>query len=647
MPAFRQVEWGKGRKDAFRSYLHTELTNCLGDRGKLESKWRSQVIQWRARVTGDGSCDVPYIGALDLEVPLTDMHVQPVLADFMQSLHAPKDFWSLVALRSDAVEQASPLQEFLSLVERRDIKMRRVNQRTLLDVVVHGTGVYKDSILHDRKKVQDYNQAGSVESVIKLKFQPMVEHVPLRDFFIPAYAWNIDPDDVGGAPWVGHRFYLNRSQFKQRANAESPFLPAFEKKAAAAVETWETNIQGQDVVKAIVQQEDEYVPWREDKVTLYEIWVRFDVDGDGIDEDVVAVWHHDTREVLRATHVPLIHGKRPFEAGKYLPFFGFYGLGMAEADQWAQLAISRLFNGAVNNAELANTVMLGVPLGANIMPDESIYPGKIWPLGSGEKISEVRMGQPYPGIFELISGVSQWAEQRTAISELRQGNISSLPSRTPASTVLQLLGESNKRFDMIMANLRDGPLSNIGQRVLQNVIQISKDDPRYIALAIQALGEKDGSVVAGILQGPVQDIESNFGVSVTATSSKVNKEIDKQNLTGLAQFNAQVYPALMQYAQALVQLGAAPPELITNTLQAAFNGTSEFQKRLIEAYDIQNPEQYLPAPIAAMPPAMPGMPPQQPGMGPMGAPVLPAGGPQAAAPLAQAEMQLAALLGLA
>ena len=654
MPAFREVKWGKGRKAAFISWMQHEMHNCLGDRGALEAKWKSQIIQHRARVVGDGSCDVPFIGASDIEMPLTAIHSDPVYADFMQSLHAPKDFFSISAINSAGVESAKPLQEFLSLVERRDVKMRRVNKRAMLDLIVHGTCIYKDSILHERKKRQDYNAAGDIEDVVRIKYQPLVQAVPLRDYFIPAYAWNNDPDDVGGAPWESQRFYLTLGQFKSRANSESPYLPAYDKKAVIEVEAWETNQQGEDPVESTIEQEDEYVPWQRKRIRLHEVWARFDVTGDGVEEDIVVSWHHEAMQVLRAVHIPFAHGKRVFEKGEYLPGFGFYGMGIGEIDEWAQRAISRLLNETINNAMLANTVMLSGPLGTNFQADEALYSGKYFPAGPGEKVSAINMGTPYPGMFQIISDLGQWAELRTGVNEMRQGDISSLPSRTPASSVLQLLSEGNKRPDMILGNLRDGALANIGQRMLQNLIQISKDDPRYIALAMQALGPEDGSKVAAVLQGPVQDIESNFGVAVTATSSKVNKEIDKQNLIQLAQYIAQSKPQQLQYAQALVQMQMAQPQLLAEVLQAGLNSSIEFERRLLEAYDVQNPEQYSPAPVAAQPQM--GM--QQPGMGTSpgatqapgaggGIATAPLGGASGPAPLAQAEAQLAALLGLA
>jgi hypothetical protein len=647
MPAFRKVEFARGRLDDLKSYLVHELENCIGDRAALEHKWRSQIIQVRARVMGDGTSDIPFIGASDIEMPLSAIHSDPVEADFMQSLHAPKDFWSITGIRPDGVDSAKPLQEFMSLVERRDVKMRQVNKRAIKDLITHGTCIYKDSILHDRKKVQDYNAAGDIESVTRIKFQPLVEPVPLKDFYIPAYAWEIDPDAIGGAPWVSQKYRLTKGQFMARKNSESPWLPPYDKKAAEEVEAWATNLQGQDVVLAAHQQEDEYIPWQIDKIELHEVWVRWDVDGDGVDEDIVVSWHQESRQVLRAVHIPFVHGQRIFSDASYLPGFGFYGLGVAEIDEWAQLAISRLLNETINNASLANTVMLGVPLGSNVMPDEAIYSGKQWHLGPGEKISEVRMGTPYPGMMEIISGLNQWAELRTGVNEMRQGDISSLPSRTPASSVLQLLQEGNKRPDMILSNLRDGALGAIGRRMLQNLIQISKDDPRYIALAMQALGEADGAKVAAVLQGPVGDVESNFGVAVTATSSKVNKEIDKQNLIQLAQYIAQNKPQQLQYAQAMVQMQVAPPQLLAEVLSASFNSSIEFERRLLEAYDVQNPEQYSPAPVVPQQQMMqPGMAPAA-GGAPAGAPAaMPAGGPQGAGPLAQGEDTLAALLGL-
>jgi len=74
-------------------------------------------------------------------------------------------------------------------------------------------------------------------------------------------------------------------------------------------------------------------------------------------------------------------------------------------------------------------------------------------------------------------------EQRTGVSELRQGDVANLPSRTPASTVMSVLSEGKKKFDMVLANLREEAMGKIGQHILQNLVQINKLDRRYEGLA--------------------------------------------------------------------------------------------------------------------------------------------------------------------
>ena len=639
------VKWNKERKEAFRGWFRSELTNTIGDRGALETKWRNHIIQWRARILGDGTGEVPFVGASDLEMPLTAIHTDPVFADFMQTLHVPQQFWSVVGKRPDTVDIAKPLQEFLGAVERNYIDMRLVNERVLMDMILLGTAVYKDYIFHERKTRKDYDETGAITDVTTVKFQPRIEPIPLQDFYIPAYASAIDPDaPVNAAPWVSQRFRLRESEFKMRSKAEDPYLPPYEKQPTKVVENFVQDIRDNEVTE-VQRTEDEFVPYRDMKIELHEVWARFDVDGDGIEEDIVVVWHQPTAQILRTTFNPFMHGKRPFEVARYMPGFGFYGLGIAELDEWAQIAATNILNSTINNAFLSNSVMLGVPFGANINPDEPIYPGKIWPLGPNEKIQDISIGRPNPQMYELLDRFMQWSEARTGVNELRQGNLTGLPSRTPASTVLSILREGNKRFDMILGNMRQGALKKLGVKMLQNLVQISKLDPRWKAEAIAVLGPEDGSKVAAILDGPVHEIESKFGVSVTATSSQVNQEVEKQNFVALSQTMQQMYGARFQFAQVLAQMGQQ--DQLQQTALEGYNGSIELQRRMLEAYDIQNIDMFVGTPADTQQPQQQGQPqqgqPQQPGA-PGAPPAI--GGPQGAAPLAQGGDLLSALLGV-
>jgi hypothetical protein len=628
------VKWGKHAKDQVRDYLQHEITRTDSDRNTLERKWRSDIIAWRARVVDDGIADIPFVGASDLPMPLIAMHMDPVVADFMQTLHAPRDFWSVSPHNSDMVDVVKPLQHFLSVVERTHLKMRKVNQRTLLDTVLHGTGIYKHNI--STQRIKEPNALGSTTATLRRR--ATIQHVPLQDFFIPAESYDIDPDAPNGAaPWVAHRFWLSKEQLNERVQAQDGIDPYYDKKAVNAVMNFVNDRDGDDTVITTIRQEDEYTPWKDEKIELFEVWLRYDVDGDGAAEDVVITFHRHTASILRAVTNPFQHGSRPFEAAQYLPGFGFYGMGMAEIDEWAQRATERMLNNMLDNAFLANTVMIGAPTGSNIMADESIYPGKIWPLAPNETLTPIKMGQPYRGMETIMGMFMQWSEQRTGVNEIRQGDISSLPSRTPAATTQLMTREGNKRFDMILGNLRDGPLSNLGLRTFQNIMQISRNYDDYKRIAKNRLDGDDAQKVIQMLSGNIYDIEERVGFDITATSSMVNKEVDKQQMMFLAQYTAQVYPQLMQYAQ---MLGQQDPQLAMATVQTAYKGTLESFSRILEAHDIHNTEDYLP-PVSTAPAQAP-----QPAAGMAGpAPAGPAA-PQGGGPLEAAPAEMAALLGL-
>lgn len=603
MAAVEKIVWAPGKKTQFEEWLSVELHQTLGDRAALERVWQDNIVQWRARVVGDGVSDIPFVGASDLPMPLTAMHVDPVLSDFMQTLHVPQDFFAVVGKRPDTVDVAKPLQRFLSRVERGYVKMRSVNAKTLLDVAVHGTGIYKDYIVHERRMLR--GRSGEVTP--QLIHQPRIQHVPLQDFFIPAYAYDIDPDAPNGAaPWVSHRFYLSKEQLRERATAESPWLPAYDKDVVDEILMYEEDVV--EPIRNTIDRESKYQPWQRRKVELHEVWARATVDASGLERDIVVIWHHGRRKILRVIANPFLHGKRPFEAPIYLPGMGFYGMGLAEIDEWAQMAMERIMNNVIDNTLIANSVMIGAPAGMNISPDEPIHMNKIWSLGPNEDLKTVQLGRPNPQAANTLGMFMQWAEQRTSVSELRQGDISSLPSRTPAASTMSILAEGKKRFDMILSNLREGPLQNLGVRFLQNLIQISQTDPRWKAFAMEVLGPKDGALVAEILSSEVYDVDAKFGISVSATSGQINKDMERSTQQQLLQLNSSVYPMLMQWAQTLQD-----QPLMIATAQAAYRGTVESLRRLHEAHDTANPETYLPdvsqAPsMQTMQPPVPGAP---------------------------------------
>lgn len=587
MPVFEPVKISKTRREQLVDWLQEQLTQTIGDRQELDAKWENALIQTRAQKP-DGEVDFPFVGASNEEFPLTDMHFQPVYADFYQTLHAPEDYFAVAARRPDRVNHANAVREALTAVEKKFLKMRRVNARALLDMIPLGTSIYKNHWHEQMYSRKDYGPEGDIIDKIHKISEPRVDHVPLQKFYFPAQSWSLDPNDQGGTPWQAQQFDLSLSKFNEWSKG-SGSLPGFSKIDMEEVKTYMTDEE--QPVDRELREEDGFKPFKNATIKLFEVWCRFDINNDGIDEDLVVIFHLESRRILRIIHNPFMHGKWPFKATKYLPWHGVYGRGLAEVDEWAQDAVTKLLNAQLDNVLLSNTRMYSAPLGSNIQPGEPVYPGKIWFVGPNESVGEIRMSDIYTSMPNVISQVMQFSEMRTGVSEIKQGNLTGLPSRTPASSLLAMLQEGNKRFDMILSAFRDVQ-SQIGVEVLQNLMQHTIEDPlKWETFFVSAVGQDDAQLLQEVLSEGVFEAEETFGINVSATSAQANKEVEKQSFIGLMQTVAQIYAQLTETALLMSQL---QDPVVLATAQAAYTAGTELLKRLLERFDIQNPSEFLP-----------------------------------------------------
>lgn len=540
-----------------------------------------------------------WTGNSNRTIPLTAMNVDPLVARFMTTYHAPPNLWTLQALNEKWVPLAKPLQDYLQFLDQNVLRMWDVDYRAVLELIKLGTCIYKHGWLFERRNAWAYGADGRPQRVTKLLSRPFVDHVRLIDFVIPPAYYSIQPDDQGGAPWVAERHQLRLDQFLARAEGQDPFLPNYNREGVAKVKHFVDDKR--DTVQAKVDDLEGNQPFRWETVTLHEVHARYDCQGNGQVDDIVAIVHLDSRTLLRATLNYYAHGERPYEVSRYFRSDGFYGIGVCEQMEMFQSELSDLSNFQHDNVMLRNSLTLAVKQGANFLPGEPIYPGKAFILDDPSKdIKELRFGEAYPSTVQLLSLYQSLSERRSGLSDIQFGSVQQLPSRTPATTMMSLLQEGNRRFDLSLKDMRIDCLARIGLRVLQNLQQfasnpvVNPDGDAYLQLAIQTLGQPEGSLVAGVLQMPLEDVGTGIGVSLTATSGMVNKEIEKQGFLALVQLQTQLGTQFIQLAQIATnpQVVQMMPGLAEVAVQVA-KGFTELQRRLLEQYDIRNPEDIL------------------------------------------------------
>lgn len=597
-----RITWGGKQRELFKDVMRYDLQRVLDDRKSQEARWKDYLTLYRVPKPGpDGwTCDFPFEGAPAYTMPVARMSVDPTKAKYIQSLHATPNIWSLTPLNERWVQVVKPLQDYLQWIDWNMLDMWDVNNRVVSEMLKLGTGIYKTGWSFSRANVTGYDSNMRNTKMVREINQPVVDHVHLTNFLVPPEALHIQADKQGGARWIAERWRPRPSVLRQQAKGQEPFLPNFDPTATANILKFQES-SSPDLERHIGELDGNNVEsmLRERPIELWEIWARFDTTGDGVEDDIVVLFHYPTREILRATYNPYAHGKRPYHAIRYKRGDGFYGIGLCErAEMWQRMQ-SDLLNADIAASMLRNAPMWDVPEGANFLPGDPVFPGRVVTRRPGEEGAKPLFmvgGQP-GDIRSLISFTDNSARQDTGVTDLNSGMMSSVPSRTPATTVQSLLQEAQTHIDMSLKDARNGGLSQVGMQVLQNVQQQvgnvvnNPNGKAYVELAAWVLGEPEGRYVAQALQLPFEKIEQGVGVELTATSSANNKELSKQNILALVQIVNQNAPLMIQAAQIAQQMAGSPMGMVaTKWLQ----GNTELMTRLMEQFDVRNPEQIIP-----------------------------------------------------
>ena len=495
-----QVKWAKNRRTDFIEFMRQEIWRVSGLRQPLEQKWRDWLELYRAPFDVRAVKTFPYEGASNVRYPFAMMSVNPILANEMQVLHATDNLWTLSPLNAEWVPTSKPLQDYLEFVDRHVLHMWDVNKKALLEKLKLGTAIYKVGWEFRQNRTTGYDQTLNRTRFIRTLNRPVVDHVSLANFYIPPEANAIDADEPAGAQWVAEKMRMRPAVLKAKSVGQAPMYPNYDKEAVDRVLTYTevASTEHEQKKRELDRIGDGYSSAQE--IEIYEIHARFDTTGDGMEDDVIVTMHVKSGEILQAMYNPYAHGKRPYHKVGFIPGDGFYDIGVCEMSEVWQSTISEMLNTSIDKARLANAPMIAFKEGANILPNEPIYPTKAWPMQDPKNDIAPFFLTDGRGNFDfaqLIGFLTEGGNEHVGVSSLRRGSLSALPSRTPATTVQTMLTESNTLFDLSIKDERRSGLSRVGLQVLQ-LMQQQQGRPetgvsgQYIELAAMVLGDVFG-----------------------------------------------------------------------------------------------------------------------------------------------------------
>ena len=580
-------------------YLFTQLWRVQGERQPLEQRWMNYDRLYRALPETQLKL-FPFEGAANLVIPVIATDVDTIFSRIMGILFAPENLWSCRPLNDLWIDFAPRLQEFLEFAQKHEIGAYEAVADWSLELCKLGTAVLKQRYKREMKQIYQFRETdnGTVEQVLQmvLKDFPVMEHVSLYDFYVPATAKNIQD-----AQWCAERIKLSKNQLESRVAAGVYVVPP------QGLSSW-YNARGSQMEQQR-QRLDAFAPGIPEECEIFETWLDWDLKIDSTDQleytgvpvqnsydpsaamrrqAIVATIHMPSHSLLRVDYNPFFNQEKPYSAARYLrQDKRFYGIGLAEMLFMFQEEITTMHNQRIDNGTILNSVMLKAKKGIGIKQDEPIFPSRIWLLPNPETdLQPLVMGQKADSTLENEVQSLQMGKTRTGVNDYISGNPTAATGYAPAATSISLLKESAKRFDQVMREAR-ACLGESGRRIVELYQQYNQHGKEYMIM-----GEKEGAMLHQILQFPLATIRSGIAVELTATSAAANKDVEIRTNTIIMQMITQYYTQVMQAMQYVVNPGVPAPIRELAMDMATSGGT--LMKRILDSYGLQDADKLIP-----------------------------------------------------
>ena len=574
---------GGDTEKAFMEYLCSEIRDVRdgGERRDLEEKW-DNWRRIRLAIPEQETRDTPWIRASNVEPPLTMQKVQLIFAKLIAAFSVKKPPVMVDAFNEEERDVADSLEKlFKGLAENRyGLDVKRRFKQIAYDLVSLGTVPVTVPFKMEKWSFKRTDDVGTEQVTYVRKAGPDIVPIRLEDFFTRPY-WK----DVQRAPWVGvrYRYYYHELQQMQAAgllaNVEAVLgtpISDYDDNRKAALER--VGVQPGSIGQSQPNQEFE----------VYECHCFWDVDGDGVPEDIIAWVEPDTMTLLRAQFNPL--SVRPIEVFTYLENpDSLYGVGICQMTESSQEEVTALHRMRLDGTQLSMMKIFTAKKGAGVGPNEELTPFKILFLDDpGTDFRAIDFPDISQGAIMGEQLAQQYADRVTGANDYMAGfNDKTVGSNATASGTTFLAGQANSILNSLLENTEQS-MSTVYMLALYQMIANKAN------VNLDWLDAGDQMNIQQVLGMNVEDLPSKFRFTVRTTDINKTDESRKQNFLMITQL-------YNQYGQTALQTLAmkANPQLAGSAeaqelLTSMYVGQASLMSRMIEFFDVGNPEDFVP-----------------------------------------------------
>ena len=518
------------------AYLTEQVNMAIRKRDEIKPR----VEKWRKTIRGERAKAAVRRGASNLSVPLLIWARTAVRARISESFLGSRPILTVDSLTSrQGDEDLSPQTvagAISRLMQSEIFSSRALNgqialERVIAELVDLGTGVLK--VVPERDNVRRVAGPDGKPITIADRGRIRWKHIPFMDLI---YTDGFGAD-VSEMPFIGHQFDLTWT--KIRMNME--------------IGHYDKSIM--DDVRSASKGGESRKPEALRDHDIVELYLDWDIDGDGVPESLVIDWHVKAHKRLRTNWNPFPNGRRPIVIAQFdLPanITKTQGQGVSEKLEGPQQEIDAVHNIAIESAKRAGAHVIALKDGSRAEEefggDDDMLPGDVIVTGNPkEDIVPVPLGDASQalGLIDLEEHTRLYVTRILGLDESRVGSV-----------------ESGKRVTAAvgMATMKEGRMII---RAAINSLARAVEEATYLTLdmyktrlpqeTIQAVmtPEEARLLQATVFSVPEDTVRSSFVIRVNAQDAAVAQEQKKNELMTITQGVLPFYDRYLQIIQIL------------------------------------------------------------------------------------------------
>lgn len=302
---------------------------------------------------------------------------------------------------------------------------------------------------------------------------PSVEVMDFEDVVFPVRSANLQapgPENPYGAPWVDRICKTSVDVIKR--GFDSGLYDQLTQEDLDSIIEGKTLVGSGDKVEEPKEQKDQlegvHTPWtnKGDERTVIERYGRYDVDGDGFEEDVIFWIEKSQKKLMKAVYLtemyPGLPVKRPLNSESFIPVPNrVYGMSEPELIESIQDIMQMLMNQHIDWGTLTNTPFFVYRAASGWKPEVvRIEPGLGIPLDDPERDFKIPAFPTRSESYTIntMTVLQQFAERLSMISDINFGRVPTGKSsafRTQGAT-LSILAQGDVRSEQILRRLFHG-----------------------------------------------------------------------------------------------------------------------------------------------------------------------------------------------